>query len=194
MELLKGGKSDPAGTPRLPGSDYTVSYENVVVTAAYLQKLKAAQDAAPNEAKYFKFKAWLHFANLKRWQEQGHHFHYISGDNSKRCTCGLSLNKNGKGDEEIAAVISKEVATKLEGIELDDVQMVRGHKNLPSLRGSSVALIVGFIWREDLNSYLWTVICQQCGDREVEIPNGQARAFVTQHNKRCRRLKLIEKG
>jgi len=60
MKLFRGGKSDPAGTPRLPGSDYTVSYENVVVTEELLGKLKAAQDAAPNEAKYFKFKAWLH--------------------------------------------------------------------------------------------------------------------------------------
>ena len=55
MKLFKGGKSDPTGTPLLPGSDYTVSYENVVVTEAYLRKLKAAQDAAPNDAKYFKF-------------------------------------------------------------------------------------------------------------------------------------------
>lgn len=185
MKLFKGGKSDPTGTPLLPGSDYTVSYENVVVTEAYLRKLKAAQDAAPNDAKYFKFKAWLHFANLKRWQQQGHHFYYISGDNSKRCTCGLSLNKNGKGDEEIAAVISTDVAAKLEGIVLDDVQVVRGHKNLPSLCGDSVALIVGFIWREDLDSYLWTVICQQCGAYEMEIFNVEAQAFVKAHNKAC---------
>jgi hypothetical protein len=194
MKLLKGGKSDPAGTPLLPGSEYTVSYENVVVTEACLRKLKAAQDAAPNEEKYFKFKAWLHFANLKRWQEQGHHFHYLSGQGSSHCTCGLSLNKNSKGDEEIAVVISRDVATKLESLELDEIQVVRNHKNLPSLRGISVALIVDYIWRDDLNSYLWTAMCQECGDLVVEVPNGQAKVFVIEHNKKCRPLIPRENG
>ena len=194
MRLLKGEQSDPAGTPLLPETDHTISAGNVVVTEAHLQKLKAAQDAAPNEAKYFKFKAWLHFANLKRSQQQGHHFHYISEDNSSRCTCGLSLNKNGNEDEEIAVLISREVAAKLDGLELDAIQLVRNHKNLPSLRGISVALIVGFIWREELNSHLWTAICQQCGDREVEVTNAAAQAFVKDHNKKCSRLKLLKKG
>jgi len=185
MKLFRGGKSDPAGTPRLPGSDYTVSYENVVVTEELLRRLKAAQDAAPNEAKYFKFKAWLHYANLKRWQQQGHHFHYLSGQGSSHCTCGLTLHENGRGDQEIAVVISSAVAKKLSVIELEDLQRVRQHRNLPSLRGIAVALIVGFIWREDLNSYLWTVICQQCGSYEMEIFNVEAQAFVKAHNKAC---------
>ena len=185
MKLLKGEKSDPAGTPRLPGSDYTVSYENVVVTEELLRRLKAAQDAAPNEAKYFKFKAWLHYANLKRWQEQGHHFHYLSGQGSSHCTCGLTLHENGREDQEIAVVISSAVAKKLSVIELEELQRVRQHRNLPSLRGIAVALIIGFIWREDLNSYLWTVICQQCGAYEVEIFNVEAQAFVKAHNKAC---------
>ena len=185
MKLFRGGKSDPAGTPRLPGSDYTVSYENVVVTEELLGKLKAAQDAAPNEAKYFKFKAWLHYANLKRWQRQGYHFHYISGQASSHCTCGLMLNENGQGDQEIAVVISRAVAKKLAVIDLEDLQTIRQHRNLPSLRGIAVALIVGFIWREDLNSYLWTVICQQCGAFEIEIFNVEAQAFVKAHNKAC---------
>ena len=70
-------------------------------------------------------------------------------------------------------------------IELEDLQRVRQHRNLPSLRGIAVALIVGFIWREDLNSYLWTVICQQCGSYEMEIFNVEAQAFVKAHNKAC---------
>ena len=97
-------------------------------------------------------------------------------------------------DEEIAVLISREVAAKLDGLELDAIQLVRNHKNLPSLRGISVALIISFIWREELNSHLWTAICQQCGDREVEVKNEAAQAFVKDHNKICSRLKLLKKG
>ena len=63
--------------------------------------------------------------------------------------------------------------------------MVRGHVGLPSLKGETVALIIDFIYREDLNAYLWTVICQQCGDYQVEVKNMDAKSFVKTHNRIC---------
>jgi hypothetical protein len=51
--------------------------------------------------------------------------------------------------------------------------------------GETVALIVDYIYREDLNVYLWTVICQQCGDYQVEIRDTDADLFVKSHNRIC---------
>ena len=185
MKLLKGGKSDPAGTPLLLEPDYRVSYENVTVTDRQLHKLKAALDTAPDMAKYARYRTWLYYANLKRWQGQGYHFHYESGADSTSCTCGLTLNTYGSADQDIAVVISEAVAKKLEAIDLQDLQTIRQHRKLPTLRGISVAIIVGFIWREESSSYLWTAICQQCGACEIEIFNVEAQDFVKIHNKVC---------
>ena len=185
MKRRKPSKSTPAGVPHLQEVGYTISYKKVVVTDAKLEKLKDEQEKAEGMHKYGRFKAWLHYANLQSWQGQGHHFHYLSGDNADHCTCGLVLHENGSSDEEIAVVISKSVQDKLEGLNLEQIQMVRGHVGLPSLKGETVALIVDYIYREDLNDYLWTVICQQCGEYEVELKNMHACSFVETHNKIC---------
>ena len=165
--------------------DYRVSYEDVTVTEGQLRKLQTALDKAPDMAKYGRYRTWLYYANLKRWQGQGYHFHYESGEDSTSCTCGLTLHSYGSADQDIAVVISEAVTKKLEAIDLQDLQTIRQHKKLPTLRGISVAIIVGFIWREDLNSYLWTAICQQCGEHEIEIVDEAAQEFVKIHNKVC---------
>ena len=177
--------STPAGIPHLQEVGYTISYEKVVVTDAKLDKLKREQDKAKGMAKYGRFKAWLYYSNLRSWQYQGHHFHYLSGDNADHCTCGLVLHENGTSDQEIAVVISKEVQDKLVALNLEQIQMVRGHVGLPSLKGETVALIVDLIYREDLEDFLWTVICQQCGDFQVEVRNTDAHSFVKSHNTIC---------
>jgi len=194
MKRRKRSESTPAGVPHLQEVGYTISYKKVVVTEAKLEKLKDEQDKAEGMHKYGRFKAWLHYANLHSWQGQGHHFHYLSGDNADHCTCGLVLHENGSSDEEIAVVISKSVQDKLDGLNLEQIQMVRGHVGLPSLKGETVALIVDYIYREDLNDYLWTVICQQCGEYEVEQVNMDAYSFVETHNKICGPVVFEKRG
>jgi hypothetical protein len=174
--------------------NFSISYKKVVVTEAKLEKLKDEQDKAEGMHKYGRFKAWLHYANLHSWQGQGHHFHYLSGDNADHCTCGLVLHENGSSDEELAVVISKSVQDKLDGLNLEQIQKVRGHVGLPALKGETVALIVDFIYREDLNDYLWTVICQQCGDYQVQIRDTDADLFVKSHNKICGPVIFEKKG
>jgi hypothetical protein len=95
------------------------------------------------------------------------------------------LNENGTADQEIAVVISKNVQHKLDGIELEQTHQVRGHKSLPSLKGETVALTVGFIYKEEVGDYLWTSICQQCGDYQIEGKNADAKSFVKTHNRIC---------
>jgi len=185
MKRRKATESTPAGVPHLQEVGYTISYVEVKVTEAKLDKLKQDQEDAEGMARYGRFKAWLHYANLQSWQGQGHHFRYLSGVNSEFCTCGLVLHENGSSDEELAVVISKSVQDKLDGLNLEQIQKVRGHVGLPSLKGETVALIVDYIYREELNYYLWTVICQQCGEYEVEQLNMDADLFVKSHNKIC---------
>ena len=185
MKRRKAAESTPAGVPHLQEVGYTISYQNVVVTEAKLEKLKDEQEKAEGMHKYGRFKAWLHYANLQSWQRQGHHFRYLSGQNTEFCTCGLALHENGTVDQELAVVISKTVQDKLDGLNLEQIQKVRGHVGLPKLEGKTVALVMDYIYREDLNDYLWTVICQQCGDYQVEIRDTDADLFVKSHNTIC---------
>jgi len=185
MKRRKATESTPAGIPHLQEVGYTISYVEVKVTETKLDKLKQDQEDAEGMARYGRFKAWLHYANLQSWQGQGHHFRYLSGVNSEFCTCGLVLHENGSSDEELAVVISKSVQDKLDGLNLEQIQKVRGHVGLPSLKGETVALIVDYIYREELNYYLWTAICQQCGEYVVGVRDTEADSFVKSHNKIC---------
>ena len=194
MKPRKAKSSTPAGVPHLQEVGFTISYKNVVITEAKLEKLKDEQDKAEGMHKYGRFKAWLHYANLQSWQRQGHHFRYLSGQNAEFCTCGLALHENGTSGQEIAVVISKAVEDKLESLNLEEIQKVKGHVGLPSLKGETVALIVDYIYREGLDYYLWTVICQQCGEYEVEQLNMDAYAFVETHNKICGPVIFEERG
>ena len=194
MKLRKAKSSTPAGVPHLQEVGFTISYQKVVVTEANLEKLKDEQDKAEGMHKYGRFKAWLHYANLQSWQKQGHHFRYLSGVNSEFCTCGLVLHENGTSDQEIAVVISKSIEVKLDLLNLEQIQKVRGHVGLPSLKGETVGLIVDYIYREDLNGYLWTAICQQCGENVVGVRDIEADSFVKSHNTICGPAILKEKG
>ena len=185
MKPRKSGKVAPSQTPPAQEATYTIGYEAVVVTDAKLDQLKAAQNAAEGMQKYYKFKAWLHYANLKRWQGQGHHFHYLSSEGAIHCTCGLIMYTDAREGEGPAVAISDSVAKALESLELSPLQKIRGHRNLPSLRGDSVAITVDYVWVEERDVYLWSVICQGCGAYEVEVLGRDAQEFEDAHNESC---------
>ena len=185
MKPHKNEGSTPAGVPHLQEVGYTVTYEDVLVTAEYLKQLRAEIKAADVRAKYGLFRSSLFYGNLRRWQRQGWHCVYTNGPGTTHCTCGLVLNENGTPDQEMAVVMSKNVQQKLDGIELEDIHLTRGHLGLPSLKGETVALIVDFIYKEEVAEYLWTAICQQCGDYEVEVKNADVKSFVKTHNRIC---------
>jgi len=164
----------------------TTVHEKAQLTPSLKASTKKDQEeAAKGMAKYGRYKAWLHYANLQSWQRQGHHFRYLSGQNAEFCTCGLALHENGTSDQEIAVVISKAVEDKLDFLKLEEIQKVRGHVGLPSLKGETVALIVDYIYREELDYYLWTAICQQCGESVVGVRDIDADSFVKSHNTIC---------
>ena len=185
MSPRKSAKSTPAESAPLQDVGYTIGYENVTVTEAQLTRLKNAQDAAEGMAKYGRFKAWLHYANLQSWQGQGHHFHYLSGEGSMHCTCGMTLYTDGREADLLGLRITDEVAAKLEPLKLSEVQKFRGHRYLPSLSGRTVAITVDYVWEEVSGNYLWSVICQVCGAYQVEVTDSAAQIFEDAHNASC---------
>ena len=186
--------STPAGVPHLQDVGYTGTYEDVLVTAEYLKQLKADIKAADVRAKYGLFRTSLFYGNLRRWQRQGWHCVYTNGPGTTHCTCGLVLNENGTTDQEIAVVISNAVQVKLDGIQLEEIHLAHGHLELPSLKCETVALIVDYVYKEDISDYLWTAICQQCGDHQLEVTNAEAKKFVKSHNKVCGSTRFKKKG
>jgi len=194
MKPRKEVKSGSAGTPLLQESGYTISHEYIVVTADDLRDLKQKLDAAPDREKYGRYRARLFYGNLRRWQRQGLHFLYVSGVGTQECTCGLVLHENGEADQEKAVFVSDVIQEKFSEIELEKIQLVKGHMSLPSLKVPTVALIVNFIFKESINDYLWNAICQECGEYLVQARDSEAKLFVKEHNKGCGPKKLKKEG
>jgi hypothetical protein len=163
----------------------SIGYQSVQVSPATLLELKQEMDSAQGEKKYYRFKGWLHYANLDRWQRQGHHFHYLTdcSDGGKKllCTCGLFIEE--PLEDEVS--ISQRIKSKLSDFNLDLVQMARGHRSLDDFSSSTAALIFNFIWDSKIGDYLWSSYCQICGEVLVEKSNDVAKAFTQSHNASC---------
>jgi len=151
-------------------------YAKVFVSDQLLARLKREQDEAEGMAKYGRFKAWLHYANLKRWQDQGWHFNYLDSGNELKsyCTCGLAV-----GIDDEPEVVGLDV------LKLDIVQSAFGHRNLPSLMGVCVAFIYDYKLMEETNTYYYKAVCQECSCYTELLPGGEADAFVNRHNQAC---------
>ncbi len=162
-----------------------ITYCDVDVSSDLLARLRREMDEAKKEQKYNKYRPWLYYANLDRWQRQGFHSFYIEGPNGSCCTCGLVVGSEATEGAVPATLVDQHVANSLAHLNLDPGYFVQGHVNLPSLRGKTVALVVDYKWHEDLGEYLWDVICQKCAGCELQISQADARAFVKSHNARC---------
>ena len=156
-------------------------YASVSVEEELLVRLKQEQDKAVGMEKYGRFKAWLHYANLQSWQKQGLHFRYVNNQGKEHwCTCGLIVPNGSKPD-----------VTGLTNLELDDVHVAFGHRNLPSLTGRTSALIYDSTWVEgspkkhfNHGTYHYSAICQVCLEHVKDLPGVGADAFVLAH-KEC---------
>ena len=168
-----------------------VRYINNAVTDGEIARLERIFQQAPKEGKYGRFMALRHYRNLRRWRNQGYHFHYLSGAKEYFCTCGLALMKEGKGAPAIRIPLL--VADRvIEEFKPDDLQSYLGHRNLPSGRGLTAAILTKFRWSETDGDYRWGAFCQVCGEVVREELNDSASEFVAAHNRRCkRRLKLL---
>jgi hypothetical protein len=164
----------------------SIGYLDVQVPKEKLKKLKSEMDKAPTSQKYGRYKAWLHYANLDMWQAQGHHFQYVTEVGLERkhliCTCGLYLVE---GEELEDLVIEKSLAMRVGELLLDRLQTVKGHRSLDDFKTPTCALIVDYVWKSEIDDYLWAAYCQECGALVVEQRNELAKGFVDAHNKKC---------
>jgi hypothetical protein len=157
-------------------------YADVSVSEELLVRLKRDQDKAVGMARYGRFKAWLHYANLKRWQSQGLHFRYLNNEGKEHwCTCGLIVPIGSEPDVEA-----------LDSLGLDEVHTAFGHRNLPSLKGNTKAIIYNFLWVEDSGAkhfshgvYHYSALCQTCFEHVKDVPGADADTFAAAH-KKCR--------
>jgi len=151
-------------------------YTDVFVSEQLLERLEREKEEAVGMARYGRFKNWLHYANLKSWQEQGWHFHYLSSGSelTDYCTCGLAV-----GVDDGPEVVGLDV------LKLDQVQSARGHRNLPSLKGVCVAFIYDFEFIEKKGVYFYKALCQECRSYTELLPGVEARDFVDIHNQSC---------
>lgn len=157
-------------------------YVDTRVNPAYLERLQKAMDEEHSPKKYFKYKAWLHYANLKSWQEQGWHFAYLNYMGKElHCTCGLVVSTEILPTSDI----EPNVLEKLNGFRLDPVQLQTGHRALPSLASSSVAILVNFKWVEEKDCYVWDGICQNCGEYSLGLKGREIMIFENKHNLNC---------
>lgn len=150
-------------------------YVEVSVSNDLLEKLKREQDAAVGMAKYGRFKAWLHYANLNSWQHQKWHWGYVNYAGKEwHCTCGL-----------VIAMDAKHEVGGLEQLELDAAHRARGHKSLPDFGEVVVAFIYDYKWMEERGVYYFDAFCQVCGDYVLERPGKVADMFADIHNISC---------
>ena len=150
-------------------------YADVSVSKGLLERLKKQQNEAVGMARYGRFKAWLHYANLQSWQFQKWHFNYLNYNGVEHhCTCGLIIP--------IQAEPEVDGFTKLN---LDRAHRARGHRNLPSMVGDCVAFIYDYQYMEDRDLYFYKALCQVCHEHTGLLSAKGADWFVDQHNETC---------
>ena len=165
---------------------FAIRYEKNIVTDTEVSQRQRALDLAPKERKIGRWMALNHFGRLQSWQHQGYHCHYLSGTNEYHCTCGLVILKEGSGEPalKISGLVADRVLNELKP---DEVQSHLGHRNLPSGRGLTAALLTNFLWVEKERVYKWRGFCQVCGSMFREEPKDSAWSFVDSHNKSCKK-------
>ena len=150
-------------------------YVDVEVSKGLLEQLEREKKQAVGMARYGRFKAWLHYANLHSWQGQKWHFNYLNYNGQElRCTCGLAV-----------AIDAAPEVGGFEGLELDQLHRAQGHRNLPTFEGVCVAFIYDFAWIEDKGVYFYKALCQECSAHTGLLAGAAADGFVDEHNLRC---------
>jgi hypothetical protein len=157
-------------------------YEENVVTEAEVQKLHRTFQRATRERKIGRWYAYRSYAALARAQAAGYHWGYqcssLETGSIVRCTCGITIEKS--------EVNQDPVITDL-GLQLSQIQQVRGHRTLPSQEEEAVALIVGMNYQLDGSPTRSDAYCQQCLDVVQAVVHAEAQAFVERHNRSCKR-------
>ena len=125
-----------------------------------------------------KFYASRATAAIKRDRFAGYHWGYLIGEGKIYCTCGFFVDLNETANT--PDVKQPEIYPPL-----DPFVLYRGHRNLPSCKGITTALIVQHRFPNGRYDQEATAYCQQCGKVVQEVPLQEAQQFVADHNESC---------
>lgn len=154
---------------------HTKKYVDLKITDEKLEELRSKMDGQVGMAKYGRYQAWLHYANLNSWQNQKWHWGYVNYEGKAwYCTCGLIVPM-----DEAAEVVG------LEGLVLDLAHRTKGHRKLPNFEQPVVSFIYDYKWMKIFEVYYFDAFCQVCGDSVQERPGLEADAFADAHNTSC---------
>ena len=150
-------------------------YVELKITSQQLEELHSKMDGEVGMAKYGRYKAWLHYANLNSWQNQKWHWGYVNYAGKEwHCTCGLVIVMGAV--HEVRGLVK---------LELDAAHRAKGHRKLPEFGEVVVAFIYDYKWMEELGVYHYDTLCQVCGDYVLTRPGKEADMFTEIHNSSC---------
>lgn len=158
-----------------------IRYRNNLVSDEKLAAVRKKYDDTNDPSKYYKFKEWLHYANLNSWQRDSWHTNYSSldedGETYLVCTCGLEVIEDKL---ESVALSASKLPEELSS--LSPLARVQHHVEFRDQTKLVCALITDFHWQADKNCYFWDAYCQACLDHVVNSDHSAALLFVETHN------------
>lgn len=159
----------------------TIRYRDNHVSDEKLAKVRLKYDNTNDSSKYYKFKEWLHYANLHSRQRESWHSNYSSLDERGKtylmCSCGLQVLENKL---ERVALLSASLPEALAHISA--LSRVPHHVDFNDASKRVAALIAEYQWDSDQGCYLWDAYCQGCLDYVVQATHSAAILFVETHN------------
>lgn len=158
-----------------------VRYHNNRVSDEKLAAVRLKYDNTNDPSKYYKFKEWLHYANLHSHQRESWHSNYMSLDERGKtylmCTCGLQVLEHKLERVAIGASVLPDALSHI-----SPLARVPHHVDFNDESKRVVALITTYHWDAEHQCYFWDAYCQGCFDYVVRTHHGSALLFVETHN------------
>lgn len=156
-------------------------YTDIQVSDERLALARKKYDDTNDMSKYYKFKEWLHYANLQSWQRDSWHSNYsyyeVRGRTYLSCTCGLQVRE----DKLEKVAISQDVLPEPLS-HISSLARVRHHLDFKDQSTRVCALIFDYHWESERNCYVWDAYCQGCLDYVVNANHAAALLFIQTHN------------
>ncbi|MEN9922675.1 MAG: hypothetical protein RIS09_189 [Actinomycetota bacterium] len=156
-------------------------YARIQVTDERLAIARKKYDDTNDPSKYYKFKEWLHYANLQAWQRVSWHTNYSCHDERGAtylcCTCGLQVRENKLEKVANASDVLPEPLA-----DISPLARVKHHVDFKDPSKLVCAFITNYRWDSEKNCYFWTAYCQACLDFVKEGYHQDALIFVETHD------------
>ena len=132
------------------------------------EKLAQIDKDAKDSPKSHSFKFFYmrnHYSNLREYQEFGIHWFYLTGQDKRFCTCGLTVEMDAQ------------VETSL------------GHRDLPGAQENTFVFINCFDWDPKRQAYRFGAFCQNCMKGSLRnLSKEEVDSWIAEHKVTCEKL------